>query len=136
MVKSILKELCIIILLCIATVLVFGIAFYDFVPISKIVPNKVAYTVPQEIQNELNEDVTVQEIKPQQITYSVTSSDLKQYQSATVYQPGNPNPFQAYSTGNGNSTIINNSTGNTTTGGSAGSSNNGIQYYYSNSSLK
>lgn len=129
--KNIIKEICITILLCVAVVLIFAIVFYDYVPISKVVPNKVAYAPPEDVKTELNEDVTIQETQPKQITYSVTSSDLKQYQSATVYQPGNPNPFRPYSTDN-NNTILDNTIGTTANGGN--SFENGIQYYYPSSS--
>ncbi len=134
--KSVIKEICITLLLCVAVVLVFGIVFYDYVPISKVVPNKVAYTIPNDVQTELNDNVSVQEIKPKEITYSVTSSDLKQYESATVYQPGNPNPFNAIPTGSANSII--NSTGSNGNDSGGSSSSNGIQYYYptSHSSTK
>jgi len=131
MVKTIIKEICMMLLICLAIALIFGIVFYDYIPVSKVIPNKVAYTVPEGVQEELNEDVSVQEIKPQEITYSVTESDLVQYKATTVYQPGNPNPFQAYSTGNTNSTIINGTTNNgSTTGGGNSGGQNGIQYYY------
>ena len=123
--KNVIKEICIGILAFISVMLLLAIIFYDYVPINKIIPNKVAYTVPDNVKAELNEDVTIQNSQPQKITYSVTSSDLQQYQSATVYQPGNPNPFQAYSTGNSNAIVD-----GTPSSTSAVTSNTGIQYYY------
>ena len=131
MIKSILKEVCITILLCTAMVLAFGIIFYDYIPINKVIPEKVAYEVPTDVKSELNEEIFKQESKPA-IRYSVTSSDLKTYESTTVYQPGNPNPFKAYSTKDVNGTIIGNGIeeGNT-------NSQNSIQYYYpTNTSTK
>ena len=89
--------------------------------------NKQLADIQDRYQRE--KDVTVQEKQPQKITYSVTSEDLEQYQSATVYQPGNPNPFQAYNTGNAN-IIIGGSSENS---GGTSSSGSGIQYYYGNS---
>ena len=50
MVKTVLKEICIMALLCIAIVLTFGIAFYDYIPLSKTIPNKVQYSVPDEVK--------------------------------------------------------------------------------------
>lgn len=123
--KNVIKEICIGILVFIAVMLLLAIIFYDYVPINKVIPNKVAYTVPDNVKVELNEDVTIQNSQPQKITYSVTSSDLQQYQSATVYQPGNPNPFQAYSTGRENAIVD-----GTPSSTSAVTSNTGIQYYY------
>ena len=123
--KKVIKEICIGILALIAIMLLLAIVFYDYVPINKVIPNKVAYTVPENVKTELNEDVTIQNTQPQKITYSVTSSDLEEYKSATVYQPGNPNPFQAYSTGSSNAIID-----GTGTSASAITSSSGIQYYY------
>ena len=130
--KNVIKEICIAILLCVAALLIFAIAFYDYVPINKVVPSKVAYSVPEEVKSELAEDLTIKETQPQKITYSVSAEDLQQYQSATVYQPGNPNPFHAVTTPNENYVIS--GTGETTTTAGGGTvSNNGIQYYYQNS---
>ena len=125
MIKTIIKEICIMLLLCLAVVLVFGIVFYDYIPINKIIPNKVSYTVPEEVQVELESEVLVQEIKPEPITYSVTTKDLKDYEASGVYPKGNPNPFQAYSI-SGNSTIINGS-------GTSNQNGNTTQYYPSTS---
>ena len=48
MVKSVLKEICIMLLLCIAIVLILGVLFYDSIPSNKIVPEKLsAYETPQ-----------------------------------------------------------------------------------------
>lgn len=128
--KNIIKEICIGILVFIAVILLLAIVFYDYVPINKDAPKeKIAYTVPDNIKTELNSDVSTQNSQPQKITYSVTSSDLEQYRSATVYQPGNPNPFQAYATGNNNAIVD-----GTPTSTSGDKTNSGIQYYYPNAS--
>ena len=51
MIKSIFKEICIMILLCIAIVLVLGVIFYDSIPTNKVVPNKLsAYTTPENVR--------------------------------------------------------------------------------------
>ena len=126
--KTVLKEICIMTLLCIAVGLVFAIVFYDYIP-NNTIPNKVAYVVPDNIKEELNDELTSEEEKPRQITYSVTSSDLRKYESATVYQPGNLNPFQPYSMGNNNNLIIDGE-GGTSGGGGSDSSSSGIQYHY------
>ena len=53
MFKTIIKEIIITLLLCIAILLVLSILFYDYNPINKVVPNKIAYSVPENIKNEL-----------------------------------------------------------------------------------
>ena len=39
--KSIIKEIFIILLLCIAIALIFGVVFYDYIPNNKVVPSTV-----------------------------------------------------------------------------------------------
>ena len=127
--KNVIKEVCIMLLLCVAVLLIFAVIFYEYVPINKVVPNKVAYKIPNEVKEELDDDITVEEKQPKQITYSVTADDLRQYKEATVYQPGNPNPFQSYITGDAN-LILGEADGDS---GEISYSSNGIQYYYGNS---
>lgn len=131
MIKSIIKEVGIMFLLCIAIILVFGIVFYNYIPMNKVVPNKVAYNVPEEVRTELESNISVEEIKPEPITYSVTSEDLKTYEASGDYPRGNPNPFQAYTSSNQNGTIIQ---GNNVTGQTG--KNNTTHYYPTNTSTK
>ena len=49
MIKTVFKEIIIILLLCLAILLILSVLFYDYNPISKVVPNKIAYTVPENI---------------------------------------------------------------------------------------
>ena len=46
MVKSVIKEILIMLLLCIAIVLIFGLLFYDYIPTNKMIP----VTLPTEIE--------------------------------------------------------------------------------------
>ena len=136
-----LKEFGIAAALCVAVVLIYAIAFYDYVPINKVVPETKTYEVSEDIKKELADDVTINETQPRQITYSVTQEDLKQYEDATVYQPGNLNPFKPNPVEDSN-VILDGTASSTTNGGSSsssngGSSSGGIQYHYeTNSSLK
>ena len=50
MAKSIIKELIIVLLLCLAIILVLGILLYEYVPVSKTIPNEVSYTTPEEVK--------------------------------------------------------------------------------------
>lgn len=92
MFKSIIKEIFILILLCVAIVLVLGIIFYDYSPTSKIVPNKVAYEIPTKVQEELNQTIS-NETTEIIVTYRVDESDLLLYQQAGSYDKGKINPF-------------------------------------------
>ena len=51
MLKSVIKEIFIILLLSIAIVLILGILFYDYIPINKVIPDREAYTTPENVRN-------------------------------------------------------------------------------------
>lgn len=129
MIKSIIKEICIMVLLCACAALIFGIVFYDYIPLSKVVPNKVAYEVPEEIKQDLETDVETEEIKTQTITYSVDSQDLSQYQNSGRLEEGKLNPFALYTETTNNSTIIDGNTTSNTNSSSGGT-------YYPNTGTK
>lgn len=91
MLKTAIKEICIILLLSVAIVLVFGIIFYDYIPIGVTIPTKVAYETPTEVQNEID-DTTAESIKTEK-TYEVTDSDLNIYKQKANYTEGKTDPF-------------------------------------------
>lgn len=117
MLKTVFKEIIITLLLCIAILLVLSILFYDYNPLNKIVPNKIAYTTPENIQNELDEN----EVKDifeggVNIVYSIDGSDLNIYKKSNSYVSGKANPFGEIvdtPTG-GDTTTPNNNLGDTT----------------------
>lgn len=122
MVKSIIKELIIILLLCLAIILVLGVFLYEYVPSTKIVPEKVSYTTPENVKQELQQ---VSDIDESQVilTYEVDSTDLNNYKKIQDYKPGKTNPFSSYDTTTGENTTTNgSSTGNSTTNSSDGNS--------------
>ena len=112
MAKNIIKEIIIILLLCLAIILILGILLYEYAPMSKTIPNPVSYTTPEEVQQEL---ATSSDVDESQIimTYEVDSSDLRNYERINDYQPGKANPFSSYTTSGENTT-----TGGASTGGS------------------
>lgn len=121
MVKSVLKEICIILLLCIAIILILGVIFYDYIPSNKVVPNKLSeYTIPENIQSEIEEEVSG--INQVEVSYEITSSDLSLYKQTHSYTPGKPDPFSASTSTNETNTnsgtqqgTIGSTDGNTTT---------------------
>lgn len=105
MAKSIIKEIIIALLLCLAIILVLGILLYEYTPMTKTIPNEVAYKTPEDVKEELlsSSDVDDSQIV---MTYEITASDLKNYTRVQNYKPGKANPFSSYETteGNGSST--------------------------------
>lgn len=128
MAKTIIKEMIIVLLLCLAIILILGILMYEYVPIAKTIPNQVSYATPQDAKEELQ---AASEISEDQIvmTYEVNSSDLNNYKRTQDYKPGKANPFSSYETGsssnqgNDNSSTGTGNTGNSNTGNSNSSSN-------------
>lgn len=126
MAKSIIKELIIVLLLCLAIILVLGILLYEYVPVSKTIPNEVSYTTPEEVKEEL---LTSSDIDENQIvmTYEIDSTDLNNYKKIQNYKPGKANPFSSYETqasgsnAGSSQTSGQNTTSNTNTNTSNGS---------------
>ena len=103
MIKSILKEIIIVLLLCAIILFVLGILFYDYNPINKVVPNKIAYSVPENIKNELEENVQ-NTLSVENKVYTIEGSDLNIYKKSKTYNPSKENPFASTSTEESNVT--------------------------------
>ncbi len=94
MLKIILKETIITLLLCIAILLILGVLFYDYNPLNKIVPNKISYTVPEEIKNDIQDNEVKDFLEGGfNLVYSIDSSDLNIYKKENSYVAGKENPF-------------------------------------------
>lgn len=91
MLKSVIKEIIIILLLSIAILLILGILFYDYIPINQTVPTKEAYVTPNTVKEEIEE--TIAESEKVEVTYEVTDSDLNIYKQSGSYTEGKANPF-------------------------------------------
>lgn len=129
--KSILKELIIVLLLCLAIILILAILLYEYVPMSKTLPNQVAYTTPEDVKKEL---LTASDVDESQIvmTYEVNSDDLNNYKRIKDYNPGKANPFSSYETQTSEPSITTNGTtsnngGTTTSSSGSNNSNSGTQ---------
>lgn len=103
MIKSILKEIIIVLLLCAIILFVLGILFYDYNPINKVVPNKIAYSVPENIKNELEENVQ-NTLSVENKVYTIEGSDLNIYKKSKAYNPSKENPFASTSSEDSNTT--------------------------------
>lgn len=116
MIKSLIKEITIILLLILAIVLILGILFYEYRPSTQKIPVAVeSYSLPDDMQEELNE--TIEAAKTQNIvkTYRVDSEDLKDYKASNDYKQGKINPFDRVSETKNETTGQNNVSGNVNT---------------------
>lgn len=90
--KTLIKQIFIILLLCIAIFLILAIIFYDSMPISVVVPNNVAaYKTPSEVKEEINQKIV--EYSKQNVSFEITDSDLNLYKKNKSYDPQKDNPF-------------------------------------------
>ena len=127
MVKNILKEIIIILLLTLAIILLLGVLLYDYVPMNKVIPEKVSYTASEEVK-EISTEVEKNNEEIPITSYTVTSTDLKNYKKVNDYTAGRKNPFAAIeSSGETGGTTGNTSSGSTSTSGSSntGTANGG-----------
>lgn len=109
MTKNIIKEIIIVLLLTLAIILVLGVLLYEYVPVNKIIPEKVSYTTPENIKAELETDANVDDTQIV-VTYQIDSTDLNNYKKIQEYVPGKKNPFSSIITKEvNNSTTSNNS---------------------------
>ena len=118
MAKTIIKELIILLLLCLAIILILGVLLYGYVPTNKIIPEKVSYAVPENIKEELQETLSSDNLEVI-MTYEVNSADLDNYERVQKLNTGKPNPFSSYE----EQSIENNSTDNNTDNNTNNNSN-------------
>lgn len=128
MAKTIIKEIIIALLVCLAVLLILSVILYDFIPTNKVIPEAIEYQPSSEVEVELNaavDDHSDEIIK----TYEITASDLDNFERTDEYLPGKANPFAAVSedvdgeiTGNDANTNVDGTPIDTTTGSSSGGS--------------
>lgn len=128
--KSFFKEIIIILLLLLIILLILGILFYEYMPNSKTIPEKVTEyameeIVKQELESNLNNTDSDKIIR----TYQLDSADVANYEKNKDYNKGKVNPFAEYNTGTvGNTTTgENSSNGNSTSGNGSQSNTNIVQ---------
>lgn len=135
MAKNIIKEIIIMLLLCLAIILILGVILYEYVPSNKILPEEVSYVTPQNIKEELKNSDSIEEDKVI-LTYEIDESDLTNYQKIKDYKPGKVNPFSTYEekteenqSQNGQNTTNNNSgsTNSDNSSSTGGNTQNSVQ---------
>ena len=124
MTKNIVKEIIIILLLCLAILLLLGILLYEYVPMNKTIPNTEAYSTPSNVKAELKEENANGDLIQ---TYEINNSDLDDYKRIQNYKPADPfSSYEENETNTGTNTTVNNSSSgdnNTTVIGSNGVTN-------------
>ena len=103
MVSKIIKEVAIILLLALAIIVVAGILLYNYAPTNKVVPEKISYTTPENVKEEINSK-TEEETTQVVMTYKIDATDLRNYQKINDYVAGKKNPFASIPEKTDNST--------------------------------
>ena len=133
--KSVIKEILIIVLLCCAVCLILGVVFYDYIPTNKVIPSQVqAYQTSNTIKDEISQGASNYEAG--NYIFEITDSDLSLYRQSDSYDPGKANPFAssalsentttntvAEGTNTGNTTS-NENTSNNSSSGTSNQNNN------------
>ena len=97
------KEIIIMLLICLVAMLTLAIALYQYIPSKKNVPEVVQYEVSEQVQDLLEDNIDQKSEKDKVIlTYEVTKGELSGYQTTNDYIPGKSNPF-----GDVSKTIVN-----------------------------
>lgn len=144
MAKKVIKEIIIMLLLCLAIILILGVLLYEYVPSNKIIPEEVSYTTPADVQEELNKSENL-ENEQVILTYSIDATDLNNYERINSYVPGKTNPFSSYDTsstsGNENQSGssnggTNNSNNSSSSGNTTGSTNDTNTGYFPDKGTK
>lgn len=131
--KSVIKEILIILLLCCAICLILGVIFYDYIPTNKVVPSTVeAYTTSNTIKEEISQEIV--EYPKQSIVFEITDSDLNLYKQDNRYDSGKANPFAVSSSaasGNiANNTIVENN------GSNSNSNDDSTDHFFNTTGVK
>ena len=94
---KIIKEIIIMLLVCLLAMLVFSVLLYKYVPSKKDICPVVTYVASEEVQDLLEDDVEKRADKEKKDAVLVlTSRDLTNYERTYDYIPGKANPFAEY----------------------------------------
>ena len=121
--SKIIKEIIIMLLVCLVGMLLFSVIFYEYIPNRKIVPEVTQYSASDKIKEQMADDI---DKKDDQIvkTFEVTSSVLNNFKVTKDYVAGKANPFAAVaSDAESNATTSKSSSNNNSSSSSSSSSN-------------
>lgn len=91
---KVIKEIIIMLLVCLVAMLTLAIALYQYIPGKKVVPAISEYHASEQVQDLLEDNIDQRNDKDRVIlTYEVTKGELSEYQVTNDYVPGKSNPF-------------------------------------------
>lgn len=95
MTKTVIREIIIALLICLAILLILAVALYNFIPANKVIPETIEYTPSKDVQLQLN-SVVEDNSNDIIMTYEITAQDLENYKNTNDYKPGKTNPFAEF----------------------------------------
>ena len=123
--SKIIKEIIILLLVCLVGMLLFSVIFYEYIPNRKIIPEVTQYSASEKIKEQKVDDI---DKRDDQIvkTFEVTSADLNNFKVTKDYVAGKANPFAAVASDaeSNASTSKSTSNNNSSSGSSSSSSSN------------
>ena len=123
--KSIIKEIFILTLILIAIALILAIILYNYSPSKKALPNKVEYSTPDNISQEIGSMDDIEGTTPVTITYELDETNIKNSKKSGSYNSGKQNPLENTKDGeSGNTKDTNTSSNNTTSTSNSSSKEN------------
>ena len=91
---KVIKEIIIMLLVCLVAMLALAIALYQYIPGKKVVPVISKYQESEQVQDLLEDNIDQKNDNDRVIlTYEVTKGELSGYQVTNDYIPGKSNPF-------------------------------------------
>ena len=91
---KVIKEIIIMLLVCLVAMLALAIALYQYIPGKKVVPVISKYQASEQVQDLLEDNIDQKNDNDRVIlTYEVTKGELSGYQVTNDYIPGKSNPF-------------------------------------------
>ncbi len=88
------KEITIMLLICLIAMLILAVVLYKYVPSRKVVPEVTTYAADEQTQDLLSDPIDQNGTASDVIlTYEVTEKDLGGYKGTQDYIPGKANPF-------------------------------------------
>lgn len=125
---KVVKEIIILLLVCLVTMLLLAVVFYNYLPARKIVPEVVTYKASDTVTELLADNIDSTDndvlLTYEGGEYEVTKSDLKNYENIKKYVPGKSNPFAKVETSDNSGNSSNNSSSSTSGNATNDNSNN------------
>lgn len=96
---KVIKEIVIMLLVCLVAMLLFAVIFYNYLPARKIIPEVTTYNASDTVKELLADNIDSTDsnilLTFEGNEYEVTKSDLNNYETVKKYVPGKSNPFAA-----------------------------------------